>query len=126
HVAQGQVAARRYRVPELPDDLPRVFFVPQAVQDAHEHDPDRLPEIEQVTDPCVAEDLLRLAQVGAQRDDVGAGHQRGRVGRHHRVDVRVDNARAGRGPLGDLVGVGHVRQAGPEVKELVDTLAGHV
>jgi hypothetical protein len=69
---------------------------------------------------------IGLAQVGAQRDDVGAGHQRGGVGRHHRIDVRVDNARAGGGPLGDLVGVGHVRQAGPEVKKLADTLGDHV
>ena len=48
------------------------------------------------------------------------------MGRHHRVDVRVDNARAGRGPVGDLMGVSHVRQAGTEVKELADTLADHV
>ena len=39
HVAQGQVAARRHRIPELPDDPARVFPVPQAVQHAHEHDP---------------------------------------------------------------------------------------
>jgi hypothetical protein len=28
--------------------------------------------------------------------------------------------------VGDLVGVGHVRQAGPEVKKLADTLGDHV
>jgi hypothetical protein len=38
----------RHRVPELPDDPPRVFPIPQAVQDKHEHDPDRLAEVEQV------------------------------------------------------------------------------
>jgi hypothetical protein len=79
------------------------------MQDAHEHDADRLPEVEQVTDPRVAEYLLRFTQVGPERDDAGAGHERGGVGRHHRVDVHVDDARAGRGPVDDLVGVGHVR-----------------
>jgi hypothetical protein len=92
HVAQGQVAAWGHRVPEPQDDLPRIFGVPQAVQDAHEHDPDRLPEVEQVADPRVAEYLLRFAQVGPDRDDAGTGHQRGGMSRHHRVDVHVDDA----------------------------------
>ena len=52
------------------------------MQDAHEHDADRLPEVEQVTDPRVAEYLLRFTQVGPERDDAGAGHERGGVGRH--------------------------------------------
>src|SRR5215471_411509 len=54
HMAKGQIAARRHRVPELPDDIPRVFLVPQAVQHTHEHDPDRLAEVEQVAYLCVA------------------------------------------------------------------------
>ena len=126
HVAQGQEAARRHRVPELPDDPPRVFVIPQAVQDTHEHDPDRLAEVERAAYLCVAEHLLRFAQIRPERDDAGAGRQRGGIGRNQRVNVHVDDARPGRRPVGDLVGAGHAGQAGAKVEELADALAEQV
>ena len=71
-----------------------------------------------------AEYLLGFTQVGAGVVTTPEpGHQRGGVGRHQRVGVHVDDARAGRGPVGDLVGVGHVRQARAQVEELADALA---
>ncbi len=126
HVTQGQVAARRHRVPELPDDLPRVLVIPQAVQHAHEHDPDRLAEVEQAAHLRVAEHLPRFAQIRAERDDIGAGHQRGGMAGHERIDVHVDDPCPGRRPVDDLVGIGHVRQPGAEIEELADALPEHV
>ena len=126
HVAKSQVAAWRHRVPELPDDPPRVFLIPQAMQRTHEHDPDRLAEVEQVAYLRVAEHLLRFAKIRSERDDVGAGHQRRGMGRDQRILIHVDDARLGRHPVGDLVSVGHVRQARAEVEELADALAEHV
>ena len=126
HMAKGQIAARRHRVPELADDTPRVFLIPQAVQHTHEHDPDRLAEVEQLAYLCVAEHLFRFAQIRPERDDVGTGHQRGGIGRNQRVDVHVNDARLGRRPVSDLVGVGHVRQARAKIEELADALAQHV
>ncbi len=126
HVAQGQVAAWRHRVPELPDDPPWVFLVPQAVQDTHEHDRDRLAEVEQVPYLRVAEHLFRFAQIRSERDDVGASHQRGGMGRDQRILIHIDDARLGRHPVGDLVGVGHIRQARAKVEELADALTEHV
>src|SRR5215471_10272684 len=89
HVGEGQVTAWHYRVPELPDDVPWVFGVPQAVQDAHEDQCYRLVEIEQAAHLLVAEYLLRLAQIGHQGHDARASHQRCRVVRHHGIDVDV-------------------------------------
>jgi hypothetical protein len=126
HLAQRQVAARHNGVPELPHHPPRVFLVPQAVQHADEHDPDRLPEVEQVTDLRVAQHLLRFAQISLERNDTGATHQRAGVARDHRVDVYIHHARLGRHPPDNLVGVGHIRQARAKVKELADALSEHV
>ncbi len=126
HVAKSQMAAWRHRVPELPDDPPRVFVIPQAVQDAHEHDPDRLAEVEQVAYVRVTEHLLRFAQIRSERDDVRASHQRGGMGGDHRILVHVNDARLGRHPVGDLVSVGHVGQPRAKVEELADALAEHV
>jgi hypothetical protein len=126
HVADGQTAARHHRVPEPPHDPPRVFLVPQAAQHADEHDPDRLIEVEQTAHPLVAEHLLRLAQVRSERDHVGAGYQRGRMGGHDGIDVHVDHARIRVDTVGDLVGVGHARKAGAKVQELADALPEQV
>jgi hypothetical protein len=66
------------------------------VQDAHEHDPDRLAEVEQAVHALVRQHLSRFPQVRPDRDDVRTGHQRIGVGRDQRVDVDVDDASLGR------------------------------
>jgi hypothetical protein len=126
HVAQGQVATRRHRVPELPHNRPWVFFIPQAVQDAGEYDPDWLSEVQRVTYLRVVEHLLWLAKIRPKRDDVGASHQRGGMGGDHRINVDVNDARLGRHPVRDLVSISHARQPRAKVQELADALAEHV
>jgi len=64
-------------------------MIPKAVQHAHEHDPDRLAEVEQAAYLDVAEHLPRFTQIRPERDDVGAGHQRRGLGRHQRINVHM-------------------------------------
>jgi len=82
HMAKGQVAAGHHRIPELSDDPPRVFPAPQAVQDAHEHDPDRLAGVEQVAHLYIFESSESGTEAAGGSADIRASSPR--VGMHLR------------------------------------------
>ena len=93
------------------------------VQHRHQHQRERLGEIEGAPGNRIGENLLRLPDVGVQ---VGgdaaraAGQQRPRVREHDRVVVRVHHAGLGIAGLRDLMHVVRTRQAGADVEELRD------
>ena len=67
----------------------------------------------------MAEQGIGVAQVGGdQRHVLRAAQQRRGLGRHHRVDVGVDDARGRIDPLHHLMGVANGGQPGADVDEL--------
>src|SRR5439155_3139132 len=67
-VANGEVAARRDRRSEAGRDRPRVVAVGDEVQETHEQNRHRLLEIDQLLQPGIAEDVVRLADVALDHD----------------------------------------------------------
>ena len=124
-VRQGQVAARRHGLHQPGHQGGRVVLVGDAVQDAEEHDRDRLAEVQDLGGP--GQDRVEVAQVGV---DVGgralgvAGQQGPGVQEHDRVVVHVHHPGLGRRPLGHLVRVVGRGQPGPDVEELPDARHG--
>jgi hypothetical protein len=97
------------------------------VHDPDQHQPDGLGEVEGAGHGRVAEDRLRLAEVGLDEGHpplLAAGHQGPGVGQHDRVVVHVDDPRLRGQLLGDLVDVARGRDAGPDVEELADAGLG--
>jgi hypothetical protein len=91
------------------------------VQHGHQQQGHRLGEVDKQLFFRVGEDLGRLAQVGLDHGGVRVVLQHEPAVRHRDlVVVHVDDARAGRGRLGDLVNVLLGGDAGPDVEELPD------
>src|SRR4029450_992580 len=84
----------------------------------------RPPEVDQLPELRVLEELVGLAQVALDGHGVVAGQQGPAVGHTHRVDVDVDHPGLGSGRLGDLVDVALGGQAAAEVDELPDPGVG--
>jgi hypothetical protein len=96
------------------------------VQDAAQHQADRLVPVEQVAGG--GEDAFWVTEVAHDRErPLVVGQQRRGVGYHHRVVVQVDDADVRVEALGDLVHVLRGGQAGADVEHLGQTLtADHV
>jgi hypothetical protein len=87
------------------------------VQDAAEHQPDRLVPVEQFAGRV--QDAFGVAQVALDgKGPLVVGQQGGGVRDHHRVVVQVDDADVRVDALGKLMDVLHGGQAGADVQEL--------
>ena len=121
-VSDGQPAAGGQPADKLRDDPGRVVGVGDQVEDADQHDGDRLAEIQQPGGG--AQHVFGISDISVEvsaRPFRGAGEERPRVREDHRVVVDVDDPALRSHGLGDLVCVFRHRQPGAEVKELTDT-----
>ena len=125
-VRDEQAAPRGRGGAQGADDPERVLLVKQVVQDRARDDGDRVVKVDQRADRRVGQDLLWLADVGADHHGVFVlGEHGAAVRQDNRVVVYVDDLGPRGGALRHLVHVVRGRQPGPEVDELADAkLAG--
>lgn len=124
-VAGHQVAAGGQSVEKPRDQFVRAVLVRNEVQQGHERQRDGAVEVQDL--PRALHDGVRVTEVGPQvlrHGVVRAPEQIRRVGEDDRVVVAVDDVRAGRDLLGDLMEVGLRGYATADVQELADALAG--
>jgi hypothetical protein len=124
-VRQREIAASGHAVAVAGDDLGRPGVVGNEVQHGDHQHGDRSGEVDQAGHVGVFDDLVGLAQVGADRAGVRvAGEDRLPVRDGDRVDVDVDDARVGRAALGHVVHVAQRRYPGADIEELPDPGVG--
>ncbi len=105
-MGDDQVAARRHGVSQPGDDPGRVLGVPDEMQDRDQQHRHRPGQVQQSPHRRVAQDHLRLAQVGQDGQGGGlVGQQRVGMRMDHRVVVDVDDPGVRRDLLRDLVDV---------------------
>jgi len=126
-VGRDHIRTRRQRPGERLDDLRRILLVHDPVQERDEYEPDRLAEVDHVTDVLVVEDRLRFARVRVNVGGpaLGRGGQQGpRVSEDQGVVVAVHDPAGRVDGLGDLVHAVRRRQPGADVEELPDARLG--
>jgi hypothetical protein len=122
-VRSDEVAAGRQRVDQGLDDLRGVLVVHDEMQHGHEHERDRLAEVQDVRCRLVREDRLGVAQV---RVDVRSaafrrtGEQCPRVRKDQRIVIRVDDPGLRGHRLRDLMDIVRGGQARADVEKLPD------
>src|SRR5580693_4481010 len=125
------LGAGREWVGEPGDEPGRVILVGDEMQDGQEEKGRGLAEIYQSLHGRVGEDLVRLEQVLLDDRGVRDALEHGPgVGEDHRIVIDVDHPGRRVGVQGDLVGVAHGRQPGPDVDDLpyarlIDQVADH-
>ena len=121
HAAAGRECLDQFR-----RQRGRLLLVKEKVQDAAQHQADRLVPVEQVAGG--GEDACWVAEVATDSErPLVVGQQRRGVGDHHRVVVQVDDADVRVETLGDLVHVLRGGQARADVEQLDQALiANHV
>jgi hypothetical protein len=91
----------------------------------HQHDRNRLAEIDQPADPRIIQDRVQVADIGL--GDAGAVIARKQLAAHghgHGISVDVHHPGVGRGCLGDFVYVACGGDARADVEELPDAPPG--
>src|SRR5688572_6159751 len=121
---EHQVTSARHGVTQdlhKPADL---LMIRKEVEQGHEEHPDRPFEVDQAPYLRVVENLRGLADIGLDHTNLGVAPQYGLTVRNgNRVDIHIDDPSIRIRPLGNLVNVSDRRDAGPNVKELVNALA---
>jgi hypothetical protein len=116
-VADEQAAAGRERVDQRRHQAGRLLLVHDLVQDAAQHQADRLVPVEQLAGG--GEDAFGVTQVALDRErPLVVGQQRRRVRHHHRVVVQVNDAHVRVVALGDLMDVLRGGQARADIEQL--------
>jgi hypothetical protein len=126
HVIDEHAAAGRECLDQFRRQCGRLLLIEEKVQDAAQHQADRLVPVEQAAGD--GEDAFRVTEVAHDGErPLVVGQQRRRVRDHYRVVVQVDDADIRIEALGDLVHILRGGQAGTDVEQLGQTLiADHV
>ncbi len=122
-VRDGDISARSQRVTQDAHRAVCLVVIRGKMENGNHQNRHGAAKVEQTLDLCMIEHLFRLGDIRLDGSGIGVVSQDSQTVSHgNGINVHVNDAGSGIGLLGDLVDIAHSRNAGTEVKELVNPL----